>query len=146
MDIFESLENLNVSEECFDEIMGLVEDTLSQIKKVYGEPEYNKEETGSIYDPDTLSYPANKAAELYDKAKNLKYSRRIPNDQIRNKYTPKKIVGRAERLDTLGHRTSRSQGDHEWKKQYRLNQKAEHERNMAKRMVRKAIEHHNKNK
>ena len=26
MDIFESLENLNVSEECFDEIMGLIED------------------------------------------------------------------------------------------------------------------------
>ena len=28
MDIFESLENLNVSEECFDEIMGLVEETI----------------------------------------------------------------------------------------------------------------------
>ena len=30
MDIFESLENLNVSEECFDEIMGLVEELLSE--------------------------------------------------------------------------------------------------------------------
>jgi hypothetical protein len=30
MDIFESLENLNVSEECFDEIMGLVEEILSE--------------------------------------------------------------------------------------------------------------------
>ena len=30
MDIFESLENLNVSEECFDEIMGIVEDMLSE--------------------------------------------------------------------------------------------------------------------
>jgi hypothetical protein len=29
MDIFESLENLNVSEECFDEIMGLVERNLN---------------------------------------------------------------------------------------------------------------------
>jgi hypothetical protein len=28
MDIFESLENLNVSEECFDEIMGIVEDLI----------------------------------------------------------------------------------------------------------------------
>ena len=30
MNIFESLENLNVSEECFDEIMGLVEEILSE--------------------------------------------------------------------------------------------------------------------
>ena len=30
MNIFESLENLNVSEECFDEIMGIVEDILSE--------------------------------------------------------------------------------------------------------------------
>ena len=30
MDIFESLENLNVSEECFDEIMGIVEEILSE--------------------------------------------------------------------------------------------------------------------
>lgn len=30
MDIFESLENLNVSEECFDEIMGLVEELINE--------------------------------------------------------------------------------------------------------------------
>lgn len=30
MDIFESLENLNVSEECFNEIMGIVEELLSE--------------------------------------------------------------------------------------------------------------------
>lgn len=30
MDIFESLENLPVSEECFDEIMGIVEELLSE--------------------------------------------------------------------------------------------------------------------
>lgn len=30
MNIFESLENLNVSEECFDEIMGLVEELLNE--------------------------------------------------------------------------------------------------------------------
>lgn len=30
MNIFESLENLNVSEECFDEIMGLVEEYISE--------------------------------------------------------------------------------------------------------------------
>ena len=32
MDIFESLENLNVSEECFDEIMGLVEEYINELK------------------------------------------------------------------------------------------------------------------
>jgi hypothetical protein len=41
MDIFESLENLNVSEECFDEIMGIIEAIISestwdQIEKVHG--------------------------------------------------------------------------------------------------------------
>ena len=30
MSIFESLENLNVSEECFDDIMGIVEELLSE--------------------------------------------------------------------------------------------------------------------
>ena len=34
MDIFESLENLNVSEECFDEIMGIVEDIVSTAQKI----------------------------------------------------------------------------------------------------------------
>ena len=33
MDIFESLENLNVSEECFDEIMGLVEEVINEVSK-----------------------------------------------------------------------------------------------------------------
>lgn len=31
MSIFESLENLNVSEECFDEIMGIVEDMIDEV-------------------------------------------------------------------------------------------------------------------
>lgn len=47
MDIFGSLEQLNVSEECFDEIISIVEelldeDTESYIKGKYGEPEYFK--------------------------------------------------------------------------------------------------------
>ena len=32
MNIFESLENLNVSEECFDEIMGIVEEYINELK------------------------------------------------------------------------------------------------------------------
>ena len=31
MDIFESLENLNVSEECFDDIMGIVEEIINEV-------------------------------------------------------------------------------------------------------------------
>ena len=33
MDIFESLENLNVSEECFEDIVGLVEEYLSETNR-----------------------------------------------------------------------------------------------------------------
>ena len=32
MDIFESLENLEISEECFDEIMGIVEEYINELK------------------------------------------------------------------------------------------------------------------
>lgn len=31
MDIFESLENLNVSEECFEDIVGLVEEYINEV-------------------------------------------------------------------------------------------------------------------
>ena len=31
MNIYESLENLNVSEECFDEIMGIVEEIINEV-------------------------------------------------------------------------------------------------------------------
>ena len=63
--IFESLENLNVSEECFKDIVGLVEQFLSettqdQIKKVHGDPVW-----------DETHEPLNKAAELISKAKNI---------------------------------------------------------------------------
>ena len=39
MDIFESLENLNVSEECFDEIMDIVEEIINEgaTRKDYGQ-------------------------------------------------------------------------------------------------------------
>jgi hypothetical protein len=52
MDIFESLENLQVSEECFEDIIELVEVCLSEdsneienrIIKKYGEPDYGRYE------------------------------------------------------------------------------------------------------
>ena len=71
MDIFESLENLNVSEECLNEIMGYCEDLLneedslddgSHIRKRYGKPEYKG------IDSKGFEIPANKSAKLYAKA------------------------------------------------------------------------------
>ena len=43
MDIFESLENLNVSEECFDDIMGIVEELLNESNRArkYGQKNLN---------------------------------------------------------------------------------------------------------
>ena len=35
MDIFENLENLNVSEECFDDIMSIVEEVINEVSKDY---------------------------------------------------------------------------------------------------------------
>ena len=72
MDIFENLENLNVSEACFNDIMDIVEDLLneedslddgSHIRKRYGKPEYKEER-----DSKGFEIPANKSAKLYAKA------------------------------------------------------------------------------
>ena len=56
MDVFESLENLNVSEECFDSIMGIVEEIISEniyqdIEDKWGKAKYT-----------TKGRPQNKAA------------------------------------------------------------------------------------
>ena len=63
MGIFESLENLNVSEECFDEIMDIVEELLSEDIYDYIQKKHGK----AAYDINT-NKPANKSAELVNKA------------------------------------------------------------------------------
>ena len=71
MDIFENLENLNVSEECFNDIIDIIEGFLngdslddgSHIRKRYGEPEYKEGK-----DSKGFEIPANKSAKLYAKA------------------------------------------------------------------------------
>ena len=78
MNIFESLENLNISEECFDDILSMVElilneedslDDGSHIRRKYGNPEYKKDEKGELqFDKKGYAIPANKSAELYAKA------------------------------------------------------------------------------
>lgn len=66
MDIFENLENLEVSETCFNDIMGIVEEILSEdlpnyIIKKYGKPKYNSK-----------GNPVNKSANLIQKASGVK--------------------------------------------------------------------------
>ena len=78
MDIFESLENLPISEECFNDIMHIVEAILneedslddgSHIRKKYGKPEYEKNENGTLkINNKGYAIPANKSAKLYAKA------------------------------------------------------------------------------
>ena len=65
MDIFESLENLNVSEECFDEIMGIVEELINE--DIYHAIQKYK----TTQDKGTLMNKAydNKEKELYTTAK-----------------------------------------------------------------------------
>ena len=68
MNIFESLENLNISEECFNDIMSIIKEILgegydkplnywSHIERVHGEPKRKK----------GTNEPLNKSAELIDK-------------------------------------------------------------------------------
>ena len=45
MNIFENLENLNVSEECFDDIIGIVEEILSEALPDAVEKRYPREKT-----------------------------------------------------------------------------------------------------
>lgn len=74
MNIFESLEQLNVSEECFDDIVSMVEamlnekdslNNISHITRVHGKPQYDYLMTdGNGIGYGTPDVPANKAAEL----------------------------------------------------------------------------------
>ena len=64
--IFESLENLNVSEECFEDIVGLVEEYLSEDIYDYIQKKHGK----AIYDVNT-NRPANKSAKLIRKAQEI---------------------------------------------------------------------------
>jgi hypothetical protein len=103
MDIFESLENLNVSEECFNDIINIVEDLLneedslddgSHIRKRYGKPEYKG------IDSKGFEIPANKSAKLYAKAhsKDNKYP-----------YTPAHNEGKG--VGEYGKRVSQGESD-----------------------------------
>ena len=94
MGIFENLENLNVSEECYNSILKLIEellpeDTMSYIKKVHGEPQYYPDKQGQ-------PQPKNKAAELTDLLQ--QYQKDFPSSKEApdNKYVPKNIRKKQE--------------------------------------------------
>ena len=71
MDIFESLENLNVSEECFDEIISIVEKVLAkdlvQAAKI-SYPQRDKEASKIYNDPNATTEEKNRAMRRKHKA------------------------------------------------------------------------------
>ena len=68
MNIFESLENLNVSEECFDGIMGLVEEYISERNKENKEKknEWEKDSATDLKIKRTLDPETTRQLELND--------------------------------------------------------------------------------
>lgn len=94
MDIFENLENLNVSEECFDDIVSMVEamlnekdslNNISHITRVHGKPYYDYFMTdGNGIGYGTPDVPANKAAELRATAAQAKVRARENGDPSHN--------------------------------------------------------------
>lgn len=92
MDIFESLENLNVSEECFDEIMGIVEEIINEVSV----KTWQKAAANSI--------PARKNAEDMNHSEYAYFSGRIPKEQ--QKKLDKEY---AERSKKLSDRTARAE-------------------------------------
>lgn len=77
MDIFESLENLNVSEECFNDIVGLVEGCLSEsnpetIQKVANKRAYDAGRAGSLqFNYGLKTQKGEKALDKFVKLKDL---------------------------------------------------------------------------
>ena len=79
MDIFESLENLNVSEECFDDIMGIVEEYINELKAPT--PELAKK----VFD--------RKANQLEQNTKDFQHMGKMMNTPIKNTVSKNTKVG-----------------------------------------------------
>ena len=96
MNIFENLENLNVSEECFNEITSIIEEIIAEtaetiyknIEDKYGKPEYDEE-----------GNPTNKSAELTRKftgARSKEFVDAYIRDYEKGKDLPRGTAGRKE--------------------------------------------------
>ena len=93
MDIFESLENLNVSEECFDEIMGIVEELLNEkatvgqlamaaSNRMEREKIKNEEANKNLKDEASKANPSNEKLRQYtqdaiDSARRYRHGKRL---------------------------------------------------------------------
>lgn len=92
MSIFESLENLNVSEECFDEIITLIEKEISSKEKTAYINKFIKD-TNNIYDNDkelqySIQHPNKKFIEKLDKHIEQEENRPLDQEKIeKNKKT-----------------------------------------------------------
>lgn len=91
MNIFENLENLQVSEECFDEIMGLVEELLSEDIVSTANRVASKDENND------LVQRARKAKEKGQEATAEKELKRIQNNKTRKDIHPSVVKRQQER-------------------------------------------------
>ena len=115
MDIFESLENLNVSEECFEDIVGLVEEyinelypaTTKNVKKAYDRrvKQHNK----NVRAHNDAQNQANKTfnnkrdAELaYQKARTMEGASRrsLVSDLSKDNITPEQALNKQEKVES----------------------------------------------
>ena len=97
MNIFESLENLNVSEECFDEIMGIVEEILGESKVLaYSHEQRAKNDASNAQYGRPSVHPREKGDKIIAKARQLDkklYDKMVTDLESSNS----KVKGEAER-------------------------------------------------
>ena len=107
MNIFESLENLNVSEECFNDIMGIVEAIINELKAP------TPETASAVFNRKAAKLQANTTQNelLYNAKHSSKengYHDRYPNSGTQNRYDYEDELQTAHRkIDREGQRLSR---------------------------------------
>ena len=108
MDIFESLENLNVSEECFEDIINIVECYLSEDTVSYIEKNY------SPYDPkgQRLMSKAEDAKSRGQYASYKKELKRIQDNKIRKDIHPSVLDKQKQREEDIDNFAQKSNGEH----------------------------------
>ena len=71
MDIFESLENLNISEECFDEIIDMVEEYINEVSDKTVEGALEKASDNVEASTGGISFPSKKSVDQLGRLKEL---------------------------------------------------------------------------
>ena len=143
MSIFESLENLNVSEECFDEIMGIVEELLGEGTNNWEPAKYKNK--WSVYDKTScVYYPTKggrKGAEKRCKELNTEYPDKPQVDPFYESLM-EEIMGIVEELLGEGREPFETQQDYKQRLQKhfgpKLNDKLATQKSIAKHYDKKA--------